>query len=205
MMLLTDTRRLMLAYLAGAYLASIGLGLAIVLSWHGGAGVGTARSTLTPGEDIVLGLLAFAVAYGLAGSRAEPWRERRKHRREEKAEAHGPSLAERLLGRGSPRVSFALGVVLTLPGASYLVALNRIAGLESPDAAKATWVVVFCIVQLALLELPLLGYAIAPAWTEEAVERFRAWIARRGTAVLARGAAVVGALLIARGVIELVA
>ena len=36
----------------------------------------------------------------------------------------GPSKVEQLLGRGSARVTFALGVILTLPGVAYLAALR---------------------------------------------------------------------------------
>jgi hypothetical protein len=41
--------------------------------------------------------------------------------RAKKPEAEkGPSKVEQLLGRGSPRVTFALGAVLSLPGVAYL-------------------------------------------------------------------------------------
>ena len=41
------------------------------------------------------------------------------------------------------------------------------------------------------VELPLLGYVIAPARTQRAVARFRAWLARRGRHALIVGAAVI--------------
>ena len=55
MMLLPNTKRLMLGYLLGAYTTSITLGLAIVFSLNGSGAVETARNTLSPSEDIVLG------------------------------------------------------------------------------------------------------------------------------------------------------
>jgi Sap, sulfolipid-1-addressing protein len=204
MMLLPNTRRLMIGYLLGAYLSSIGLGVAIAFSLNGSAGTEKAKQKLTPLEDVVLGLLALAVAYALAGARTEPMRERRRRRKEEKERSGKESLPERLLGRGSPRVAFALGVALTLPGASYLVALDRIAGL-SGDAQKVAWVLAFCLVQLAFLEVPLLGYVFAPERTQARVEGFRAWMARSGRRTAAIGAGIIGALLIVRGLIELLA
>jgi hypothetical protein len=64
-------------------------------------------------------------------------------------------------------------------------------------------VVGFCLVQQLLLELPLLGYAIAPDRTQDAVTRFRAWLGRSGRRAAAIGAAVIGALLLVRGLVGL--
>src|SRR3954453_717579 len=76
MMLLPNTRTLMLGYLCGAYLASVGLGLLIVFTLHDTGVTDTARHSLTPAEDFALGLLALLVAYALLGGRSEPWRDR---------------------------------------------------------------------------------------------------------------------------------
>ena len=58
-------------------------------------------------------------------------------RKEEKKGSAEPkkSLPERMLGRGSARVTFAVGVLLTFPGVSYLTALDRMAKLDAGDAA----------------------------------------------------------------------
>jgi len=52
---------------------------------------------------------------------------------------------------------------------------------------------------------PTIGLAIAPDATPATIERVKAWFQARGRAVLAGGAAIVGSLLILRGVIELLA
>jgi hypothetical protein len=197
MMLLPDTKRLMLGYLLGAYLTSISLGLLIVFSLHDSGSVDTARRTLTPAEDLVLGAVALVIGLVLRSGRAE---ERRHHK--EKAEKE--SWPQRLLGRGSPRVAFAVGAALTLPGASYLVALKRMSDLEASTAATVLLVVSFCVIQLLLLELPLIGYVVSPQRTEEAVTRFRDWTARRGRQTAAAAAIVIGLLLLLRGLLELI-
>src|SRR4051794_25085013 len=97
MMLLPETKRLMLGYLLGAYLTSISLGLLIVFSLHDSGSVSTARNTLTPAEDIILGALALVIGFVLRSGRAEE----RRHRREKPEKESWP---QRLLGRGSPRV-----------------------------------------------------------------------------------------------------
>lgn len=203
MMLLPNTKKLMLGYLLGAYLTSISLGLAIVFSLHGSGSVESARHTLSPLEDIVVGLIALIVGFVLKTGRAAELRERRQRRKEEKAGEKKQSLPERLLGRGSARVTFAVGVVLTFPGVSYLAALDRMAKLDWATLPTALLVVGFCVMQQMLLELPLVGYAVAPDWTQDAVVRFRDWLGRNGRRVVANGAVVIGVLLLGRGLITL--
>jgi Sap, sulfolipid-1-addressing protein len=206
MMLLPNPRRLMLGYLLGAYTTSITCGLLIVFSLHGSGSTSTAR-TMGPWEDLALGALALLIAFVLGTGRDEPLQERRRHR---KAKKQGEGKAreswpDRMLGRGSARVTFVVGALLTFPGVSYLAAMDRIAKLDLPDPVTAVIVIAFCMFQLLLLELPLLGFAIAPDWTKSAVEGFRAWLGRNGRQAAVWVAGVIGSLLVLRGVIELIA
>lgn len=207
MLLLPNPKRLMLGYLLGAYTTSITVGMLIVFSLHDTASAETTQSTLGPWQDIVLGVLALLVAYALGGSRTEGLRERRQRRKEQKAKEKGDqqSLPERLLGRGSPRVTFAVGILLSFPGVSYLAALDRIAKLGEPVVPTALLVLAVALIQQLFLEVPLLGYAFRPERTERAVAEFRDWLARRGRHAATVGAAIIGALLILRGTISLLA
>lgn len=198
MMLLPAPKRLMLGYLLGSYLTSISSGLLIAFSFHGSGSVESARTTFTPAEDLVFGAIFVIVGLVLRSDLGE------ERRRRKKESAKKESWPERMLGRGSPKVAFAVGAVLSFPGASYLVALNRLVHLDPGTGATVFLVVLFCVVQALFLELPLIGYAISPEATERNVARFRDWIARRGRTVAARGAIVIGLLLLVRGVLELV-
>ena len=57
MLFLPSPRPVMLGYLLGAYTTSIALGLVIVFSLSGSSAVSTSRNTISPAEDIVVGLL----------------------------------------------------------------------------------------------------------------------------------------------------
>jgi len=206
MMLLPDPRRLITGYLLGAYLTSIGLGLAIVFSLHNDSGVESSKKTLSPLEDLVFGAILAIVGWALLTGRVAQIKEGRKRRHEAK---HGPkeekeSLPERLLGRGSMRITFAVGALLSLPGASYIVALDKISKLEWPTATTALAVLIFCLIQQLLLELPLIGFWLAPDWTQRAVVRFRGWIEKNAARAAGYVALVLGLLLIIRGTAYLI-
>jgi hypothetical protein len=205
MLLLPNPKRLMLGYLLGAYTTSITLGLVIVFSIEGSSFVSTSRSTIGPGEDIAVGLILLLIAWVLRSGHDERVRERRRRRKEAKGKDTEPKepWVQRQLGRGSPRITFVVGLVLSFPGVSYLDALDHMAKLDPGVAPTVLLVVFFCVMQQLLLELPLLGYAFAPERTKNAVAGFRSWIARSGRNAAIIGAAVLGALLIVRGVVTL--
>lgn len=197
MMLLPETKRLMLGYLLGSYLTSIAAGLLIVFELHGSGGVELAQNSLTPAEDLVFGVVAVIVGLVLRSGAGE-------ERRRRKQESEKESWPQRMLGRGSPKVAFAVGAVLSFPGASYLVALNRLVHLDPGAAATVLLVVLFCLIQAVFLEAPLIGYAISPERTQRAVDGFRRWLSERGRIAGARVAIVIGVLLLVRGALELV-
>lgn len=209
MMLLPAPKKLITGFLLGAYLSAMGVGLAVVYSLNGSSsGTETSQSTLSPAEDIVFGLVLLIIGWVLLSGRAAEVKERRRRRHEEKhpePEQKKESFPERMLGKGSARLSFVAGALLSLPGASYFVALDKIAKLNWPAGTTALAVIVFVLIEMLLLEVPLAGFYIAPKRTEEAVVRFRAWISQNAARTGGWVALVLGALLIIRGVAYLLA
>jgi hypothetical protein len=203
MLLVPNPKRLMLGYLLGAYTTAIGVGLAIVFSLQGSSFASTAKRTVSPAEDVVVGTVLLLVALVLATERDAPVRERGRRRKEAKMQtgkAKEP-WSQRMLGRGSVGIAFAIGALLSFPGVSYLTALARIAKVNPGTAPTVLLVVGFCLIQLAPLEAPLLGYAVAPQWTQHAVGSFRAWLRRRGCHVAVIVAVALGVILIVRGAV----
>lgn len=197
MMVLPETKRLMLGYLLGSYLTSITAGLLIVFTLHDAAGVETAQTTLSPAQDLAFGAIALIIGLVVRSDIGEERRRRKK-------EAAKEPWAQRMLGGGSPKVAFAIGALLSFPGASYLVALHRLVHFEPGWGAAVVLVVLFCVIQALLLEVPLVGYAISPQRTQEAVDRFRQWLSERGRIAGARVAIGIGILLLIRGAVELI-
>ena len=201
MMLLPNPKRLMLGYLLGALMTSITLGLVIISSFESSDAVSTTENTLSPAATMALGGIFLVAAFVLGTGRHRAVVERRRVRKQDQR----PPRWQRALGKGSARTTFVVGALLTLPGASYLAGLSRIDKLNYSTAGTVLLVVVFNLIMLALLEVPLLCFVVAPDWTPRAVDRAKAWIGRHGHRFAVTMLTVLGTLLVIKGAIELLA
>lgn len=207
MLLTPGSMKLMLGYLCGAMMTSLTLGLIIVFGLSGSSTAKTTQHSLSPAVDIGLGVLALVIAYVLHTGRDEPLRERRRARKAAKEAARGekkPPRWQRELSRGSARITFVIGAIFTLPGASYLAGLYSIHKLHYSTAVTVLLVIGFNIVMLWLLEVPLLSFLVAPDKTPERIDRAKAWVSRHAHTFGVRGAALIGVLLIIKGIVGLV-
>jgi hypothetical protein len=200
MLLLPNPKGLMLGYYLGAMLTSITLGLLIVFSLKSSGVVSSTKHTLSPLADILLGGLTLILAAVLASGRDRRYRERRAKKKEGKPEPRW----QRELRRGSPRTTFVIGALLTLPGASYLAGLDRLTKLNYSTAVTVLIVIAFNLVMLALLELPMIAFSVAPEWTPAAIDRAKAWAGIHGRVYAERGFAVIGVLLVIKGIVGLI-
>ena len=200
MLVLDNPKRLLLGYLLGAMMTSITLGLVIVFALGGSSsGTSSAKHTINPILDIVLGLLILVIVFVVATERDHRRRARSARKKAANADKPPPKWQQALSG-GSARTTFVVGALLTLPGASYLAGLNDIAKQDLSNTGVVLSVIGFNLIMLSLLEIPLLGYTFAPERTASAVQRFSAWLTRRGGRIAMVVAVVLAVALIARGV-----
>ncbi|HEX4308293.1 MAG TPA: GAP family protein [Solirubrobacterales bacterium] len=208
MLFLPDPKRLLLGYLAGALLTSLTIGFVIVFVVHNSSATSSGESTVSPAIDLVLGTVLLIVAFVLHGGHDERLKERRRQKKlaerggEELPEKR-PSKVEQLLGRGSARITFALGVVLTLPGVAYLAALRDVQDHGYSAGGKVLVILAYNVMLMLLLEIPLVGFYLAPDRTVVEVHRFRDWLSRNGRRMAIVVAATVAVFLIVRGAVEL--
>jgi hypothetical protein len=203
MLLLPSPAKLMGGYLVGALLTSITLGLVIVFSLPDSSTTKTTQHGVSPAVDIALGVLALILAWAVWSRRLERSRARRRERKAAKPDK-GPPRWQRELSKGSPRTTFVIGALLTLPGASYLAGLDQIHKLHYSTAVTVVCVIAFNVVMLWLLEVPLTCFILAPDRTPQAIERSKAWVSRHLHTFAVRGFSVVGVLLIIKGVVGLI-
>lgn len=202
MLLLPKPKKLMLGYLAGAYTTGIVVGFAVVQWLHGSSVVSTTKHSISPSIDIALGALALIGAAVIRSGRIARAKERREQKRGDRPKKT-PRWQQALSG-GSARTTFLIGLLLSFPGASYLAALTQIDKQNWSTATELLVIVAVNIVMLVLLEVPLVAFAVAPERTPIAIDRFRAWLARNGARVATIALAVIGLLLILRGILSIV-
>lgn len=196
MLLLPSPGRLMVGYWLGAMFTSITLGLVIVLSLGGSSSTtSTTQHALSPAVDIALGAILLVAARVLATVPLP----RRK-------ESKGPKEAprwQRTLSKGSAKTTFVVGCLLTLPGASYLAGLHRLGKLGYSTTTEVLVVIGFNLVMLALLELPMLAFALFPHRAADDIERAKAWARVHGRTYGSRALAILGVALIVKGIVGL--
>lgn len=203
MLLMPNPKLLMLGYLLGALMTSITLGLVIVFALKGSSAVSTTENTLNPAVDLTLGAIMLVAAFVLGTGRPQRFSERRQARKAAKPDK-GPPRWQQALSKGSARTTFVVGALLTLPGASYLAGLDQIEKQKLSTASTVLTVIGFNLIMLILLEVPLLGYTVAPDWTPGAVERAKAWVSRNGHKAAVIALTVIGAALVIKGIVGLV-
>ena len=201
MLFLPSPKRLLIGFLLGGLLVSLTIGFVIVFAVHHSSATSTSQNSISPALDIAFGLILLVAASVLRSERMEQRRERKK--KEKEGVEKGPSKVEQVLGRGSARVTFLVGMVLTLPGVSYLAALHELDKLNYGTVPTILVILGFNFMLMILLEIPLIGYVFAPERTVVAVQNFRDWLSRNGLKAGIYVAAGLGLLLIVRGVIEL--
>lgn len=110
---------------------------------------------------------------------------------------------ERMLDRGAP-LAFVAGIVFNpIPGVFPLVALKNIAEMDIGVAETVGLLLGFYLIMFAFIEVPLVGYLVAPESTGKMTERFNAWLDRNMRCLGVIALAALGAYLLVKGLIGL--
>jgi hypothetical protein len=189
------------AFLAGCMGFSIVVGLVIVLGLHGSKLLHDPSPTVTATIELAVGaLLLVVVAIALAGRNVQ-WRPRR--RRHEQAHADHQSLSDRALGHDSLWIAWAAGALYSLPGAEYLAGLALLVKLDQPIGTDVVAIVGFNLVMFAFIELPLLGFLVAPDRARAATKKLNDWMKRHKRTLIVTVAGIAGVYLVASGLSDL--
>jgi hypothetical protein len=199
MLLLPHPKRLMLGYWCGAMLTSITLGLVIVFTLQGSGFEQSSKKTVHPAIALTLAGLLLLVALVLSTGRDKPFEERRRTRKEDKK----PPRWQRWMQKGDPKITFVIGILLSFPGATYLVAADALSKLHYSTFATVLIVIGYCLVALVLLEGPIIAFWIWPEQTPAAIDRAKAWAGAHGRTVAIVGSMVIAAGLVVIGISEL--
>jgi len=203
LLLLERPERLMLGFWLGAMMMSVTLGLVIVYALEGSSVVDTSKSTLSPGANLVLAALMWILAGVLASGHDERREQGGRRRRASSQEPKGTPKWQQQLSKGSARTTFVIGAVLTLPGATYLLALNDLSKRNYAVAVTVLVVIVFNLIQLLLIEIPIVALKVAPNRTPALLERAKEWARLHGREYGTWALVGLGGLFALKGLLEL--
>jgi Sap-like sulfolipid-1-addressing protein len=191
----------LLAFLVGCMGFSITFGLVIVFALHGSKLVTHPDPTVSAVIEIAAGALLLVVAVAVFLGRSAQWRPRRRH--DDAKGRERPSLADRALGHDSIWIAWAAGALYSAPGAYYLAGLALLVKLDKPIATDAIAIVGFNLVMFALIELPLLGFVLAPERARSLTERLNHWMTRHKRTLIMVVAGAGGLYLLIAGLSDL--
>jgi hypothetical protein len=194
--------RLMVGYWLGAMFIGLTLGLVIVFALEDSGTVNTTKNTVSPIVDFVLAAIFLVLAAVLARGRDENVEGRRQSRRAKRGEEKKTPKWQQQLGKGTARATFVIGVVLSLPGATYLAGLDHIDKLQYSTAITVLLVIGFNLVSLLLLEIPMVAFKIAPTQTPIAIDRAKEWGQVHWRKLAVWGLVVIAVALAIKGILE---
>lgn len=202
-LLLIENRRpraMFLCILLGGMAVGLAVGLPDVLVAHTGA-IKTQHS-VSAGVDLALGLVLLAVGAGLATGRLHG-------RRKVPAAAGDPprekkeSWVQRVLREPRLGLAVLIGALVGIPGASYLSALHMLATGKSSTTVRVTGVVVFVVIEFALIIVPWVLLELRPEATKSFLKRAQDWLRGHTRQLLAGIALVLGAYLAISALVRL--
>ncbi len=187
----------LLAFLGGGFTMGMAVGLVVLFVLRRRL-LGSAHFTL-PRVQILIGVLALLVAAALAarafGNRSGPG--------SPVVDGLGrlSTRARRLLNGRSLWIAAVAGLGIALPSVDYLAALAVILASRAAAMTQVAALLMFNVVAFAFVEIPLVGYLLAPRTTRTSTTALHEWIrSRRRLEVIALLAAVGCVLLIAGSV-----
>lgn len=199
---------LLAAYVIGSFATSLLVGIVLVEVLRGSGAFDASEHAGNPIVHLVAGVVVLAASLWLRSDRSAPVRRRaaemRAARKARKAAGpKKPSRTSRMLSRGTTPVLAALGVAMHLPGVLYLVALADVSHESLSTASTVAVLAIFNAIMLLPIELPLLAFALAPARTQDALDRMDSYVHANESRVLWLAALAAGGYLIATGVVGL--
>ena len=206
-LLLIENRRpraMFACILAGGLGVAIAIGLVDVLFVH--ADAVKSQGKVSAGVDLAIGLLLLSLGTLLLAGTL-PWRRKTAHaadgpprkRKNEKRDGWAQrSLREPRLG-----LAVFIGVLVGLPGASYIAALHNLIAGRISTATQVAAVVVFAIIEFLLIIIPWALLELRPEGTTAMLRRSQAWLAGHAKQVLAGVAVILGAYLVISALVRL--
>jgi threonine/homoserine/homoserine lactone efflux protein len=191
-----NPRRTALMYVAGAMIMTVAMAVAVLLVLRA-TGLNQPRQHAPRyGLRLGLGVIALAVSVYLS-----------RHKRPAAASRDGkpkrPGLVTRLTLTPSPRTAFVLGLLLFVPSATFVAAVQVIATANEGAPITTAAIIVVVILTGLTVWLPLLTYLVFPEATTRVLRTANEWLRVRGRILVIGALWIAGVILVVDGALGL--
>jgi hypothetical protein len=203
-LLLIENRRprpMFLCLLAGGLGLAIGIGFLDVFVLH--ADAVKAQGSASAGLDLALGVPLLAIGALLAAGRLHGRRRAAAGPAGRAGPARGESWARRALREPRLGLAVLIGAAVGTPGASYITALHQLVTGTSSTAAQAVAVVLFALIEFALVIVPYALLELRPERTRRQLRVAQGWIAGHARRLIAAALLIAGSYMTVTGLIRL--
>jgi hypothetical protein len=188
-----NPKRTALAYVLGAMLMTVAMAAAVLLVIRV-AGLDQPRHRDPRYElRLALGILALAAAFVTA---------RRKPRVPD-PEKQATGFISRLTAHPGPVTAFVAGLILFIPSATFIAAVQVVATARAAVVATVVALLIVVLLTLLIVWLPLLTFLAAPERTTRALAVANDWLREHGRMIVVAALAAVGAVLVLNGCLGL--
>jgi Sap, sulfolipid-1-addressing protein len=110
--------------------------------------------------------------------------------------------ARRVLHEPRYGLAVLIGAAVGTPGGSYLLALHHLIASKTPTAVAVVAVIVFVVINWALVLIPFAFLEFRPLGTEQALKRFLGWLTSHEHQVAAGVCLLAGAFMVITGTLR---
>jgi hypothetical protein len=197
---LPHSLRILAWFWAGGMLTSVSVGAAIVFALDGTEPKSGSLPS-APWIDIVVGSLALLAAAVLQRVGARHPRQKEAQPETPKRESRTSQRIERFVQSGGP-LAFAGGIVATiLPAPLAIIAMADIAQLDYSVSGTVGVIIAFYVVMFTFVEVPMIGFVVAPERTKTKALAFNAWLDRNLVRLGVWALTIFGTAEIVRGIV----
>jgi Sap, sulfolipid-1-addressing protein len=183
-----------LCYLAGAVLATLVIGIAVLVALRSGHLEQPSHHGHRDWLRLGLGLLMVAAGVAVALRKPRPPDPSRPHK----------GIVSRLVSDPAPLTAFVAGVLVFMPSVTFIAAVQVIATARADAELSAVSLAVVIIIDVCFVWLPFLTYLAAPGLTARRLAQFNRWLRAHGQTLLCTALLAAGAILAIDGAVGLV-
>lgn len=189
-----NPKRTAFAYVVGALVMTVAMAVAVLFIIRA-AGLNLQRNH-APRYDLrlALGIISLAIAFVVA-------RRKQVQRNLEKEEK---GFVSRLTARPGPVTAFVAGLILFVPTATFIAAVQVVATARAAVVSTIVALLIVVVLSALVVWLPFAGYLAAPDATTRRLRAANDWLRAHGRMIVVCALAAAGAVLVVNAILGLV-